>query len=175
VLGKYTKGIGIGIVGGIIIIVLMILQDVLLTIINLTVLPVTDLTTNSYLSDGTLICGLLMYIVYAIILLFVGALTIRSGGSDVHDIEGAITVSGSTGLVTGVIWWAAAVVIAVIMYFVSAYPNFMDVTDIAYSSLFFGGLNLVCCGPVYLVASIVIAMIGGVLYAVVISRKPLSS
>lgn len=156
---KYSQAIKAGVIAGIIMIILVVLNN--------TVSIIGTWTTSLI---GLASCC--VFLVEIVVLLGAGALAVRFAAPDLKDLNDA----GIAGAVAGVVTGIMAAIMSVIMAFVApflmgTYYVGTDVEDIAsglgiagISSIAAGMSSLCCCAPFWIVVSIVLGVIGAAIY-----------
>ncbi len=154
---KYIQAIKAGIIGGVVIGFCIILTLIIGVIAN---------SSTALSALGALNCCISILIV--ILLVGVGALGVRMASAHVTTLKDALIVSAVAGAVAGIIS-AVVYVIDSILSPLLAYNQVYDIygySPIGMSAL--GGFgSICCCGPAILVISVILAVIGGAIYAAV--------
>jgi hypothetical protein len=151
---KYIQAIKAGIIGGVVIGFCIILTLIVSVITS----------STAFTALGALNCCIFILIV--ILLVGVGALGVRMASAHVMTLNDALIVSAVAGAVAGII----SAVVYVIDSILSPLLTYNQVYDIyGYSPAGMSALgafgSICCCGPAILVISVVLAVIGGAIYA----------
>lgn len=161
---KYVQAIKAGIIGGIVV-GLCILLSILITAVA------SWSTALSWI--GLLNCCIL--IVEIVLLCGVGALAARMASASIASLNDALAASAVAGAVAGVIVAIVNVIESILTPFVTrseiydvygTYGNYAPETLSAFGA--FG--SLCCCGPAVLVVTVILAMIGGAIYALLVLK-----
>lgn len=154
---KYSKAIMAGIIGGIIVALLILLR---------TGISVIGSWTISWLG----IAGCCIWIFEVLALLATGAMAVHLARAALKDMNDALIAGAVSGGVAGLIAAVTTVIVAFISPFILGSSYSSDYTlgenlGTAGVASLFGGLgSACCCVPVWIVVSIFIGAIGGVIY-----------
>jgi len=160
---KYVEAIKAGIIGGVVIgfcIILTLIVSVIAT------------SSTAFTALGALNCCIFILIV--ILLVGVGALGVRMASAHVTTLKDALIVSAVAGAVAGVI----SAIVYVVDSIVSPLLVHTEVYNIygsyGYTPASLSALGAIgsvcCCGPAVLVISVILAVIGGAIYAALILK-----
>jgi len=160
---KYSHAIKAGVIGGVLFIIISVIS-----------LAGDLLDINAI----KLAIGCLVLLLAIIIAAGTGALAVRFARSSLLNMTDALVVAGAAGLIAGVIY----AVMRVIVGFLNAIMVRKEVNDIISSyglpssyanySFLSGWAGQCCCAPFVIIAVIIVAVIGGALYAALIAKIP---
>ncbi|WP_424357893.1 hypothetical protein [Methanocella sp. MCL-LM] len=156
---KYSQAIKAGIVAGVIMIILIVLNSAV---------GIIGTWTTSLVSLGS--CCI--FIVEILVLVGAGALAVRFAAMGLKDLNDALIVGAVAGFVTGIMAAIMAVIVAFVSPFLmGTYYVGTEAEDLAaglgiagISSMAGGMSSLCCCAPSWIVVSIVLGLIGAAVY-----------
>lgn len=158
---RYNHAIKAGVIGGVLFIILSILEFVSVFI-------------HLWALQLALVCLFLLLLI--VIAAGTGALAVRYARPVLHNLTDAVVVSGVAGLIAGIIY----AVMRVVTSFISAIVVHEEVYDISrfygipasYGGYAQSWIGSCCCAPFVVIIIIILAVIGGALYAALIAKLP---
>jgi hypothetical protein len=162
---KYVEAIKAGIIGGVII--------GFLVIVNLLIAVVASWSV-ALGGIGLLNCCIFIFIVVA--MAGVGALGVRMASAAIRKLTDALVVSAVSGLVAGLIGAVVYIISQIVSPWLTkssyAYSSLYDTYGLSTAGLSaLGALgSICCCGPVILIVAVILAMIGGAIYAALVLK-----
>ncbi|MDI6896624.1 hypothetical protein [Methanocella conradii] len=161
---RYVQAIKAGVIGGVVI--------GLLTIMNLLIAVTVSWTDISILS----LVNCCIFIIIAVLMVCVGALGVRMAAPMIATLNDALLVAAVAGAVAGII--------AAIIYFLTQVVS-PWISNSYYYSSYWGShygyspaiqsalgafIAICCCGPALLLIAIMLSVIGGAIYAVAVLK-----
>jgi len=162
---KYVEAIKAGIIGGVILAALQVVNTAL-TLLN--VVNVDKFSTdpnaaiNGGLGLGIAAIGCCLCLLYILVLGGTGALAVRMTRMMLRDLNDAIITSALAGAVAGIIWGVIAAILSMLQSLVK--PDYSGALSGVGGSLFAGVCGIICCLPIGLVIGIILAIVGGAIY-----------
>jgi len=166
---KYNEAIKAGVIGGVILAVLELINQFS------GLIDLNSMSSDAAVGVGLCVLGLCccLFILYIIVLLGIGVLAVRMARPVIMDTRDAIVVSALAGAVGGLIWGVVGIILRFLMPLISpSYSGeYNELSNRVGGSLVSGICGVVCCLPTALVLGIVMAVIGGAIYAVLVPKK----
>ena len=168
---KYVMGILAGTAGGVAITVILIIQE----IVNMLFawLPYEEIP--DILKVVPVLFSLLSYGLFGIILLLTGGLSIWMARELLQDYSEALLVSGISGVVASLIWIVINIILTLILT-LTLYNSISGQGMTAGQTILIAmgaiiGVDLCCCGPVFLAFGTVLALIGGGICGLIVVKR----
>lgn len=160
---KYSQAVKAGVIGGVVLALLIILRSGF---------DIIGSWTTSLLG----IVGCCVWLVEIVVIMATGALAVRFALGLLKDMNDSLIVGAAAGGVAGLIGAGITVIMAFITPLISG--TTYSGSDIG-SGLGSGlGLSLVggigsacCCAPFYIIVSIILGAVGGLIYYAVLGKK----
>jgi hypothetical protein len=153
---KYSQAIKAGIIGGV------GLSIVLIAVAAMNII-------GSWTTDVLGLCGCCAWIFYLLIMLGTGALAVRFAAPMLKETNDVLIVAGFAGGVAGLVAGVVNAIVQFIMPFLDA--NYIDTNDIGtslgvagVSSIAGGFASICCCLPAWVIVTVIVAAIGGIIY-----------
>jgi hypothetical protein len=159
---KYVEAIKAGVIGGVILAALQLVQTLLslLNVVRVENISTTDpwaSITGVGLAVGAINCCICL--LFIVVLAATGAMAVRMTRGMLRDLNDAIIGSAVAGAVAGVIWGVLAAILGMVSNLIN--PN---VTTGFGFSLLSGICGILCCLPIGLIIGVILAVVGGAIY-----------
>ena len=183
---KHLSGVVFGIVSGLIISAILLVVYVVTLLFDLQYEPYTNVAAPGLISTAITVLSLGQYLIFAVIIIIAGFLTVWLARSWSENYRNAAVISGIAGFISGLVLAASNLLTGLIgawiayTYMSETYRNLVSsipnnpLTYQSYQSfytigIYTGiGINICCCAPLFLGGCVVAALIGGCIAALII-------